>query len=375
MDEYAISATQLYDELRSATPIYLLDLRIPSEFDEWKIEGTGPVEYKNVHYSMFFEEESETLAQLPKDQLMTVVCAKGGASGAVVELLHSHGFLVRHLDGGMLAWSQLLVPHLVIDDRALQVWQFNRIGKGCLSYVIASQGEAIVVDPARITQAYVQFAQDYRLTIRYVMDTHIHADHISGGARLAEIAGCPYLIAPDVPNMVVSHDPLHDGKVFHLGTIAVESLSIHTPGHTPESTCLLIDGKALISGDTLFVNSLGRPDLGGHSYQWAKDLHHSLTTKLQHVADNVMVLPAHYSGIQEISQEGFVFAPMGVLRQNNQTLLEKSPHEFAEMVSSRVSEPPANFEEIVGINMGKQSVAEDEASELEIGPNRCAMAH
>lgn len=372
-----ITATQLFDEIRAGQPLFILDLRIPSEFEDWKIEGNAATQYQNSHYSLFFEEMESTLASLPSDQEITIVCAKGGASGAVAELMAEAGLKVRHLEGGMEAWSRLMVPMPIpTSNPALRFWQFNRVGKGCLSYVVASGDQALVVDPARIIEPYVQLAESEGFTIRYIVDTHVHADHISGGPQLSAATGAPYYLTPTMEGATVAYQPLKDGEEFPLHDVSVKVVSVHTPGHTPESTCLNVNEEFLISGDTLFVQSVGRPDLGGKAREWAQDLYHSVHQRLSTLDDSVWVLPAHYGSSDEISDNYLVSARLGNLRAQNAALRTTNAQDFIDLILRDVKDTtPPNYETITQINIGRHRVDSEEADELEIGPNRCAVSH
>lgn len=372
-----VSAQQLYQELSAGKDVFVLDLRSPSEFADWKVEGRNPAQYRNIHYSRFLEDEAGAASELPKDQEITVVCAKGGSSLVIAEMLAEMGYTVRHLVGGMLAWSQLHVAEEIPTARPeFRFWQINRVGKGCLSYLIASGNDALLVDPSRMVDSYLNLAQDAGVTIRYVIDTHVHADHISGSPRIAHMTGAEYYMSPTMPDSVLSYKELQDGSVFQLGSVSVKVLTIHTPGHTPESTCLLVNDQYLLSGDTLFVQSIGRPDLGGKAEEWARDLYNSVHHQLGFVADSVLVLPAHYSGVSEIGPDGLVSAQLGSLRRQNAALSTTDQSVFMDLVLKDVSPTtPPNYEAITRINVGLQKVEEDEATELEIGPNRCAVAH
>ncbi len=148
-----------------------------------------------------------------------------------------------------------------------------------------------------------------------------------------------------------------------------------TPGHTPGSTSFLVNRKFLLSGDTIFVGGLGRPDLGGKAREWAQALYDTVFKKIADLPDDVLVLPAHYADIKEINENGYVGATLGDIRRTNEIMRTTDVEQFTEQVVSAIGDTPPNYERIVAINRGTEHVKEEEAMELEIGPNRCAVHH
>lgn len=235
----------------------------------------------------------------------------------------------------------------------------------------------MIVDPSKDTDVYIELAQKHQFTIEHVVDSHLHADHITGGPRLAEQVGAPYyLSSEEAKGTNLKFEPLEQYGRIKVGDIDVEVLSIPTPGHTPGSTSFLIDNRFLLSGDTIFVGGLGRPDLGGKAKEWAEDLYHTVFYKLKDLPDDCLVLPGHYSDIREMNDSGVVAERLGKIRENNEIMRNEDKASFTEQVASAVSmEKPPNFEEIVAINRGELKVDANRAIELEIGPNRCAVHH
>src|SRR5699024_5546845 len=134
-------------------------------------------------------------------------------------------------------------------------------------------------------------------------------DHISGGQRLAEKAGATYHLPPkDAEDVMFNYAPLEEGNDIAIGNTTVRVQPIYSPGHTIGSTSLLVDDTYLLTGDTLFVQSIGRPDLAGKAEEWADDLHHTLYSRYKNLPDDLIVLPAHYSFKEELSENGSVHA-------------------------------------------------------------------
>src|SRR6185436_149622 len=162
----------------------VLDVRNDDEFEKWKIEGRREFKVAHIPYFDFIEDEQAAAQRLPKSQGEVIaVCAKGGSSEMVAEILR----------GGMIAYGEYLEPVQVAvreEERAIfEIWQFNRRGKGCLSYAIISGGEAVVIDPSRAIEIYQSFLARAGARLAQVLDTHVHADHISGGPALAAKLG------------------------------------------------------------------------------------------------------------------------------------------------------------------------------------------
>ncbi|MGZ6503109.1 MAG: MBL fold metallo-hydrolase, partial [Tumebacillaceae bacterium] len=254
--------------------------------------------------------------------------------------------------------------------------QFNRLAKGCLSYMILSQGEALIVDPGRHVEEYIRYAQTENVTIKHIMDSHLHADHISGGLELAVKTGATYYISSgEMQGADVVFEPLERHEQIQFGTVEVKVLPIQTPGHTPGSTSFLINGQYLLSGDTIFVGGLGRPDLGGKAREWAQSLYDTVFQTIAGLSDEVVVLPTHFADIREINEGGYVGATLGEIRESNEIMRTVDREQFTEQVAGNMGATPPNYGEIVEINRGMRAVDQAAATELEVGPNRCAIKH
>ncbi|OXM83885.1 MBL fold metallo-hydrolase [Paenibacillus rigui] len=371
-----ISAEQLHDHMNSGNSVRILDVRNQEEFDNWKIEGKK-VKSMNIPYFNFLEEDETLLTALPKDEEMVVICSKGGSAQFVAETLADKGYKTSVLEGGMLAWSQFYHPTVVAFDEKMKLIQINRLSKGCLSYAVISEGKGMIVDANQNIEFYTELAQQYNFTIEHIVDSHLHADHISGGPALAKQTGATYYISSgEVKGTDLAYEPLEEHKSIRFGQVEVEVLALPTPGHTPGSTSFLLNNQFLMSGDTIFVGGLGRPDLGGKAKEWAQDLYDTVFNKVNQLSDEVLVLPAHYADIKEINDNGIVGATLGDIRNNNEIMRNSNREAFTEQVAGAAStEKPPNFEEIIAINRGELHVEPDRAIELEIGPNRCAVHH
>ncbi|GAB6005893.1 rhodanese-like domain-containing protein [Geobacillus vulcani] len=371
-----MTVQQMTEKVLNKESLFILDVRNESDFRDWKIEGEN-FAYLNVPYFELIDGVDSIVDRLPKDQDIVVVCAKGGSAAFVAEQLTEAGVdNVYTLAGGMQAWSEHLHQAKVYEDDQLKIYQFIRVGKGCLSYMVISGSEALVVDPLRFIDVYEQAAQQEGVKITHIVDSHLHADHLSGGKALAERTGATYYLMKS-EGAVFDFEPLEQHETIDFENVHLEVLAVKTPGHTPGSVSFFVNGKWLFSGDTIFVGGLGRPDLGGKVAEWAADLYDTVYEKVAAMADDVIVLPAHYANLdEEINAEGYVGDTLGRIRARNEMMQNKPKDEFIDLViQSANTETPPNFEDIVAINRGLKTVDIETQRELEIGPNRCALHH
>ena len=361
----SIRIADLLEKLDRGERCVLLDVRNDEEFDRWRVEGRRPVETMHRPYFDYIENES-LLDAVPSDRgPVYAICAKGDSSDLVADMLRERGVEAWNVAGGMIAYGQYLQPVRAALEGDLEIWQMNRRGKGCLSYVIRWGGEAAVVDPSRNVGDYETFAQKLGAKIVDVFDTHVHADHISGGRVLAEKHGATYFVA-------TGGDSSRDGDTIEVGGVTLTLHVVWTPGHTPGSTSLLVGKRHLLSGDTLFVDSVGRPDLGGQVVEWGKMLFHTLTERIASWSDDLIILPAHYASVSEIDEQGVVRGRLGHLRRTVPELQIRSESEFVEAMRKALKTPPKVYDDIIRVNLGSQVVDEEKATEWELGKNECA---
>lgn len=356
-----ITAEQLAARLGTDRAPLLIDVREPDEFEAWAIPGAC-------------NQPLDRIAEAPLDQEddrdVVVVCGSGIRSVGAVAALRAAGRPAVNLAGGMLAWAGVYdVAELDLD--AARVVQVRRRGKGCLSYVVGSGSEAFVVDPSLDGWRYLEVAAANGWRITRVFDTHLHADHVSGARALAEATGASLHLNP-ADAFDFEYQPLVDGEWMTLGGTAHFGVTtMATPGHTRGSAVFEIGGRALLSGDTLFVDGVGRPDLADRAEAFARDLHRSLHTKVMALPEEVVVLPAHYGDAVPVLPDHVVGSTLGELR----ALLPQlswPEEEFVSWASSRAVPRPPHYEEIVRINIGSVDVGAETCRRLELGPNRCA---
>jgi glyoxylase-like metal-dependent hydrolase (beta-lactamase superfamily II)/rhodanese-related sulfurtransferase len=377
----SIDLAQLLPRLDRGEPLLLLDVRNVDEFEAWKLEPRRPVETLHVPYFEFIEDSEAALTRVPRGRELVVLCAQGGSSELVVGLLRAAGVNAANVAGGMLAYGGYLEPvRLALgpsEAGRFELWQVNRRGRGCLSYVVVAGGEAVVVDPSRRVDWYQGFAGERDARIVRVLDTHIHADHVSGGPELARRAGVPYFVSAG-PGFELGQrvTPLADRERIRLGGeagVSIEVRVLRTPGHTPGSTSFLVGERHLITGDTLFVTGVGRPDLGGHLEAWGRELYVTLSERLAELAPDTRVLPAHFSSAAEVAADGSVTTTLGRLRAGAPELQLGSADAFVEAVRGAVVDPPPAYAEITRLNLGARA-GDDQIAEWELGRNQCATS-
>ena len=230
---------------------------------------------------------------------------------------------------------------------------------GCLSYLIGcgNAGEMVVVDPGRDrVDDYLALARKKGLAITHIVETHVHADHVSGNQALAAKCGAHIHIHP-AAEAAFAHAPIEDNEDLRIGTISLKAL--YTPGHTPDSVALLVtdlsrgdDPWFILTGDTLFVGDVGRPDFGGE--QAAASLYESLTTRLLVLPDSVEVYPAHGAGSScGRSMSSKTGSTIGFERRFNPALQAADAEDFVRRLMRGLPPKPPNFERIIARNRAR----------------------
>lgn len=400
-----ISPTELKKLLDSKSDkerIFLLDVREPDEFKQWNIEGSINIPLGKLN-------DKVSLDKIPKNKRVVTICPHGNRSTIGKYILERYGYSVSSLDGGLKAWSSSFEyaynKYDINENAKVKLFQFRRIGKGCMSYLLVSDNkeavsttkttEAAVIDPVYPVEDYLKKSSEIGAKITVIIDTHQHADHISAAKELAKRTGALYCQSSyeNYEFGAKGDKQIKDGDTIKIDNISIKA--IHTPGHTLGSISFLIDdfpsalktdiyydnnkenktySKLLFTGDTLFVNGIGRPDLRDKAKEFASQLFDTLHNKLLDLnGDNVVVFPAHFD--KDIQSTQIISSTLQEIKKRGNEFLNLDRQEFVEKVSSMVMPTPSNYKEIIAINAGIKPVPlANDIYELEIGPNRCSIS-
>jgi glyoxylase-like metal-dependent hydrolase (beta-lactamase superfamily II) len=258
------------------------------------------------------------------------------------------------------------------DFAGATVVQLRRRGKGCLSYVVGAGDTCVVIDPSLDAARYLGVARDHGWKVTHVFDTHLHADHLSGARALVAASGAALWLNPSDP-FAFDFEPLSDGRsVALVEGVELTVSAVSVPGHTEGSTMYRLGDAAIFTGDTVFLESVGRPDLADQAEAFAHHLYRSLHERVLPLGDDVTVFPAHYGPGVHVRAGEFVARPLGELRRTLPALA-LDEEAFVAWAIASVKDRPPNYRQIVLINAGREALARD-GSELELGPNRCAIA-
>ncbi|MEW5797010.1 MAG: MBL fold metallo-hydrolase [Candidatus Zixiibacteriota bacterium] len=356
---------ELQTRLGHGGPLFVLDIRPAGERAEWAIPGSS---HLDIYQALKNGDLNAAAAVAPPPNTTVVaVCGAGNTSKIAAEQLRKRGLPAVSLIGGMKAWSLAWNTAEMTSSDATLV-QIRRTGKGCLSYIVASGNEAVVVDAALDPAIFLGIARTRGWAIRHVLDTHIHADHLSRSCSLAGQAGAS-LWLPEQRRVSFTYRPLHEGETLAFGKSTLTCLS--TPGHTRESVCYVIDNRWLLTGDTLFLDTVGRPDLEAdpdESLARAILLHGSLR-RLFELEPELMVLPCHTSSPVPFDRT-VITAILGAAREA--VHLGYDAEAFARDLLRRVPLTPPNHHVIVKYNEAGVLPSGD-LTDLEAGANRCAV--
>jgi glyoxylase-like metal-dependent hydrolase (beta-lactamase superfamily II) len=355
--------------LEEGRPVTVLDVRPAAERAEWAIPGSLHLDA----YDALKAHDPAAMADVdvPSDGPVVTVCAAGKTSLIAAEQLAARGVEALSLEGGMKAWSVAWnAAEVPLPGSAVRVIQVRRTGKGCLSYLIGTGEEAAVIDASLDPQVYLDLAAQHGWQITRALETHIHADHLSRSRQLTERSEAR-LILPDQQRVTFPFTAIHDGERLPIET--TQLIALRTPGHTPESTCYLLEGQMLFTGDTLFPTGVGRPDLDASPQEAqarARALYYGLH-KLLALPAETLVLAGHSSAPTPFDDVPIMARLREIEEQVD--ILHTTRADFVRILLSRLPAAPSNYAQIVRLNE-RGLLPEQPVTELEAGANRCAIS-
>lgn len=387
-----IEATSLKQKLDRGEDVFILDVRSPEEHKAWKLSYDKYQTSHVIPVDKLSRSQKSVLDDIPKDKEIVTVCAHGMRSQTAALMLSKMGYNVKSIKGGMAAWNQVYDIAEVALRRGisegqpqLRLWQLRRVSKGCMGYVIASGNNATIIDcTCELDNSVMRLAEENGLKIVNVVDTHMHADHVSGLSTLAKSTGANAFTSVEEGYEPATDSGLQALPLKHEQKIPVgDGLSltaIHTPGHTEGSMTFVLNLRSdkgpknyLFTGDTLFVNAVGRPDLHNKAKEYASKLYDTYQDKILKFPDESIVLPAHFDTDSITVKHGeLISETIGSIKRKVK-LLSISKSEFVEFMASSVPPRPANYEKIIQINKRLTPCDQVKNGDLEEGPNACAI--
>jgi len=372
-------AADLARRLDQGERVQLLDIRSAERVAQAHITLGATLDFRALAASQLYRLATLDPLRLDPAAPIAVICGHGNSSSEATRFLRDRGFEAYSVPGGMAAWETVYLPRRLSPTTAIEhVVQVDRVGKGALSYVLVSDGDAVIVDPGRHLQPYEGLLDDLGATAAAVIDTHMHADYLSGARAAAARWQVPYFVHPedarspyDGTEGRFAHQPITEGDTIAFGRATL--VATHVPGHTLGSTALVADGVLALTGDFLFVQSVGRPDLGGQRDAWTARLWDSLERVRRDWPGDLLVLPAHYATERERRADRSVAARFDVIAATNEAAAIQDPRAFLAWVTVHSTAPPEAYRTIKLANLGLVDVAEADAEILEFGPNVCAI--
>jgi glyoxylase-like metal-dependent hydrolase (beta-lactamase superfamily II) len=374
-----IPPQELAERLDRGEALQVLDVRAPEKVERGHILLGSELDFHAHPNSKLLALPDVRELELDSNRPIAVICGHGNSSKKATAFLRERGYEAYSVIGGMAAWETVYVARRLSPTPSLShVVQLDRVGKGALSYVLVSDGDAVIVDPGRHLERYEGLLKELAATPAAVVDTHIHADYVSGARAAAARWRIPYFLHPDdtispydrTPGKLTSQ-PLTDGDTIAFGRATLRAA--HVPGHTLGSIALLADDGLALTGDFLFVKSVGRPDLAGQSESWAQLLWHSLERVRQSWPGDFLVLPAHYANESERRADRAIAARFDVISATNPAARIQDERQFLQWVADHVTPFPDAYRTIKEANLGLVSLSEADADILESGPNQCAI--
>src|ERR671912_449577 len=370
-----IDPEELKKKIDNNENIFLLDVRTPQEYEAWRISYENHNNPKLIPVDRLFMNDPTLFKEIPKEKEIVTVCAHGHRSMIAAKILHQLGYNVKSVKGGM-------------------------------GYIISSKKDktATVIDPSNeIYESFLKITQDNKLQITQLLDTHQHADHVSGIVKLVKTLTTETNM--EKIRLYFSSLEDYDTSKTELKNIMyvkgedkiniddkVTLRAIHTPGHTNGSMSFIIEyspndnnnnnnvndknstNSYLFTGDTLFVDGVGRPDLRDQAKKFAGLLYDTYHKIILQLPDDTVVLPAHFNGTSiALKHRVPILETLGTIKKRVK-LLSMTKDEFIDYIADTVQPRPGNYRTIISINKKMLPHDEIEMADLEAGPNSCAIS-
>jgi glyoxylase-like metal-dependent hydrolase (beta-lactamase superfamily II)/rhodanese-related sulfurtransferase len=398
-DDLSIKPNELKKKIYQGEDIFILDVRNSEEHKPWKISYDR---YPDSQLIPIDELPSlESLKKIPKDKEIITFCARGNRSMNAAKILSKYGYKVKSIEGGLNGWNTVYDLSLITQKNSpINIWQIRRISKGCISYLICNSltKDALVIDATcEIDSIISNILNENNFKLTKVVDTHLHADHLSGATKLAKKYGSTIYVS-SLENYNIKNNEyglkfkfIRDRDTIKIGN-EVFLEAVYTPGHTNGSISFKLEiitdnflkrnrneddqikyglNKMFVFvGDTIFINGVGRPDLHGKTDEFAHKLFNTYQQKVLILPDEAIILPSHYSGIFE--HEKPIYDTVKSIKQKT-NLLSASENDFVKFINENIPPHPTNYDRIISIN--KQLIACDkiEQNDIEVGPNACGI--
>ena len=374
-----VPASELARRLDRGERVQLLDVRAPEHVALGRVELGAALAFHATSSSQLYALPSLDPLGLDPGEPVLVICGHGNSSTGAAAFLRGRGFDAHSVAGGMAAWDAVYLPRRLAPTRAFEhIVQLDRVAKGALSYVLVSDGDAIVVDPGRHVDRYAAVLEELRATPAAVVDTHMHADYVSGARAAARLWRVPYFLHPDDARSPYdaaegrfTYEPLRAGDTIACGRATLRAE--HVPGHTLGSLTLIADDSLALTGDFLFVQSMGRPDLGERAGEWGRLLWHSLDDARRRWPGDLLVLPAHYASEVERRADRTVGARLDVVIATNRGAGVADEAAFLRFLARHEALPPERYRTIKLANLGLVQLSDADVEALEVGANQCAV--
>lgn len=358
-----IDEARIREGMERGESFVFLDLRSRRDFQNWQIKGQS-LQGINVPFYDFKEQEVNDRFLTARSHVV-LLSQEEPEARKVASRLRAKEYEVSVLQGGQQTWDAFYVQSTIVETPRMKLVQVHRLATGCLSYAVVTGQEVIVVDPARHIEQYLAIAERENAKITHVIDSHVHADHLSGALALLMETKATYRIPlSELKDFQIPVEPMRPGTM-HIGSVDIHVLVMDTEGRAAGSALLVLGTECVLSGDTIAVGEVGIPDMPGSAQEWADKMWNVIMRGVTGLRNDVLILPAHFADIQAVNEGGYVGAMLGDLRKGAKALLKSKVLTFPHHPRSFVSNQPPLSTDIREINAGLQTLREGQADTLE----------